>query len=594
MIEAIPDLPAVDRGSPADDTNLVTPANILGFLKRSIWTLAGSLLIALAIALAYIFVTPPGFIATTQLVIRVPRSPPWRGGNSIVALTIGNSQMETQLQILKSTHLARQVVRKLHLATDPEFRGKFAHSSNEDVRGAVGAVEKRLSVDRVGQSYVIDLSFLSRDPKKAARIANAFATTYLDNQIAERAQEAQHASGWMQQRLIAIGDKLNSAAQAVQKFKSLHGIVSTGASNAGQAIFQYSGYPELLQLETRAQAYRKLYESLLERLTEGVQQESFPASAAYILTKATQASGHSYPRAKLILALALILGLIIGMGTALLRDLMNDSVRSARQIQDALGLECFGLVPQIADGKRGSGPLPLPISPVAEALRAVKISLDHASPSAGSHGRRRLGIFSLLPGEGTSTLAIALASLFANSGANTLLVEGNFRHPTISRRLVPHAKCGILELLRGASDEAIVFSQQICAYVLPLAPRGALANSADLFGAPAMGALLDRLNDQFPTILIDLPPLSDTVDARAIAPFLDGGIIVVEWGRSSLDRLKEMVEHLRSDRLPLFGVIVNKVDSGIPPLFGLRWEILRARFTKLLLAGARGRARATR
>jgi hypothetical protein len=87
--------------------------------------------------------------------------------------------------------------------------------------------------------------------------------------------------------------------------------------------------------------------------------------------------------------------------------------------------------------------------------------------------------------------------------------------------------------------------------------------------------LLGQVAAAFAIIIFDLPPLSRAVDARVIGPQLDQCILVVERGRTPLEPLKEAVDLLRTEKIPLMGAIINKVDNGIPPLFGWRLDDLR-------------------
>jgi succinoglycan biosynthesis transport protein ExoP len=84
-----------------------------------------------------------------------------------------------------------------------------------------------------------------------------------------------------------------------------------------------------------------------------------------------------------------------------------------------------------------------------------------------------------------------------------------------------------------------------------------------------MQRTLHQLRQSFETILVDLPALTSAVDARAIGPLLDGCLLVVEWGRTPIESLREAVELLRASRIRLLGTVLNKVNDGIPmPLAG--------------------------
>jgi succinoglycan biosynthesis transport protein ExoP len=186
-----------------------------------------------------------------------------------------------------------------------------------------------------------------------------------------------------------------------------------------------------------------------------------------------------------------------------------------------------------------------------------------------------LGILSLLPGEGATTLALNLAASFASSRSKTLLVDADFRERSLSRELAPGTLFGLIETLHDDEASAVVVDRKTGIHLLPIAEGEPIVDSADLLGSPAMQRLLPRLKEMFAAIIVDLPPLSRAVDARAIAPFLDGCILVVAHGQTSMHALEDAIEMLRADDVAVLGVVINRVSEGIPPLFGWYLDDLR-------------------
>jgi succinoglycan biosynthesis transport protein ExoP len=157
----------------------------------------------------------------------------------------------------------------------------------------------------------------------------------------------------------------------------------------------------------------------------------------------------------------------------------------------------------------------------------------------------------------------------------TLLVDADCCAPSLGRRLAPATQRGLIEALRDGPDESITLDPQTKAFILPLSHPERLTNSADLLASPAMKELLAHLAAEFAIVIFDLPPLSQAVDARVLGPQLDQCIFLLEWGRTPLEQLKEVVDLLRAEQIPVLGAIMNKVEDGIPPLFGWRLADLR-------------------
>jgi uncharacterized protein involved in exopolysaccharide biosynthesis/Mrp family chromosome partitioning ATPase len=546
----------------------VSLAELVPAIKRSFWVIAGCVFAAVLLALFYIAITPSSYVATAQLLIGSGKQP-YLLQDNVVDLTIDNAQVESQVEVLRSERVANDVVGALGLEHDPDFRSDDASTDYERHRIALARFRDGLSTRRVGQSYVIEVSFRSTDPDKAARITNAITAAYIRDQLSAKTDVAQQASQWMQERVTELSAKLNTAAAAVQKFRAENGISDNNTNNQPRLIDKLTG------LEAQAQAYRKLYESFLQKLTENQQQESYPVSNARVITEASTPLAKTYPKSKLILLLSVLLGLIAAAAVAAIRSVLDGSVRNAKQIRQVLGLDWLASLPTYRQNDAAAGhveALDAPFSPFSDAIRGIKVSLQNAS-----RGKPVLclGVMSLLPGEGKSTLAANLAALFAASGSKTLLIDADCCAPSLGRRLAPVTQRGLVEALRDGPEESITLDPKTEAFILPLSHPERLTNSADLLASPAMKELLAQLAAGFAIVIFDLPPLSRAVDARVLGPQLDQCILLVEWGRTPLEQLKEVVDLLRAEQIPVLGTIINKVEDGVPPLFGWRPADLR-------------------
>ncbi|HEV2185708.1 MAG TPA: GNVR domain-containing protein [Stellaceae bacterium] len=555
----------------ADASDTVSLSDAVAFLRRQFWMIAGTMAATVILAAFYVLSTPTGYVASAQLLIDPAKQQAlWQRGN-VVDLTLDNAQVESQVEVLLSERIGNVVIAALGLTNDPEFGGSGS-SDYQRQRTTLDKFEGALSARRVGQSYVIEISFRSRDPAQAARITNAITDAYLKEQRQAKSDVAMEASQWMEDRITELGVELNTAAAAVQQFRVSHGIIETASNGHPQLIDQ------LTQLEARAEAYRKVYETLLERMTENQQQASYPVSDARVITSASQPLVKSYPRSGLVMLLSLLVGFVVGIAIAASRAMLDDSVQSLKQIRQALGLPVLGALPahrhEQANGMAAVGQVEVidaPLSGFSEAIRNVKISVHNASRERAGYC---LGVVSLMPGEGASTVALNLAALFAGQRAKSLLIDANFRDRQLTRRVAPDARWGLIEAVRDGATETIVYDPKTRAYLLPLTEASS-SNSTELLGSPAMQDLLPKLKEKFATILVDLPALSRTVDARAMAPLLDGCILVVAQGCIPLRALEDAVELLRADDVNLLGVVLNKVSDGIPPLFGVHLDEVR-------------------
>ena len=557
----------------AERVQTVTLADAVVFLRQQFWVIAGAVAALLVLAILYVLFTPSTYVGRAELLIEPGKQPALWQENGTVDLTIDSAQVESQVEVLQSERIANDVITKLGLINDPEFRTSGSDYARQ--RAALSRFENALSARRVGQSYVIEVSFRLRNPQKAAQITNAVTDAYLRDQQQARQDVADQASQWMEAQIADLGVQLNTAAAAAQEFRVSHGITEVSGNNGQPQLID-----KLTQLEAKAQAYRKVYEGLLEHFTEDKQQATYPVSNARVITSAAQPLGKSYPKTKLILLLAILAGLVVGIAIAAARVMLDGSVRSAKQIRQALGLTVLGALP-----KQRIESLPhdqnsdrvevvdAPLSGFSEALRNVKFSAQRAS---GSRSGCCLGVLSLRPEETKSTVAVNLAALFAASGSNTLLVDADFHDRRVTKRAAPTASIGLAEALReGDASDALLVDLKTNTHVLPVGSRTPVTNPSDLLDTPALPALLAKLKDRFATIIVDLPALESGCGARAVAPLLDGCIVVAVHGRTPVRALEDAIDVLRRDNDSLFGVVIAEASDDIPPLFGVHLDEVR-------------------
>ena len=150
----------------------------------------------------------------------------------------------------------------------------------------------------------------------------------------------------------------------------------------------------------------------------------------------------------------------------------------------------------------------------------------------GDRKPKIIGIISVLPNEGKTTVSKNLASLLAHLGAATLLIDGDLRNPTLSRTLAKHAKAGVLEAIQGQRrvDDLLLSEAGSGLYILPAVIRKRVHHTSEILSSHGMRMLLAKAGNVFEYIVVDLPPLGPVVDVRAAASMFDAFVIVVEWG----------------------------------------------------------------
>jgi succinoglycan biosynthesis transport protein ExoP len=213
----------------------------------------------------------------------------------------------------------------------------------------------------------------------------------------------------------------------------------------------------------------------------------------------------------------------------------------------------------------GDGPLwhvtKAPLSPFTESIRSIKLAVDL---NRSGDRTKVIGITSTSPGEGKSTIAGALALLMAQTGARTVLVDGDLRRPYLSRTLVPEARLGLLDVIleKAEIDDVIWTDESGMLTFLPGVVNERLAHSIEFLASAHAKALIEMLRERYDNVVVDLSPLTPVVDVRATEQLIDAYMLVVEWGRTRIDQVERALRDAQGLQDSVLGVVLNKAPAG--------------------------------
>jgi uncharacterized protein involved in exopolysaccharide biosynthesis len=342
MLDTLRPAPMQESGKNYEAHAYITYGDVLRFCTNYWRTLAIGAMMGFLAAVAYIATATPIFTASTQVLIENDLQHTFREQVSESFASLDTPQVESQLAIMRSESIAEKVVERLELLDKAEpkvppslaqrfvssiFRSEPMEPDPDKRAGALAGIRNGLDARREGLSYAINISFQAADPTAAAKVANAIADAYVDDQLDTRARAAAQGSKWLEGRIDELRKQMNTAALDVQQFKAKrdYRIVSRPDSAAPQARTSRTDLGEppsageqytLEELESRALTYRKIFESFLQAYAESVQRQSYPVTNARVITRATPPKRRSYPRRMLSLASGLIAGTLAGLGVA--------------------------------------------------------------------------------------------------------------------------------------------------------------------------------------------------------------------------------------------------------------------------------------
>lgn len=264
------------------------------------------------------------------------------------------------------------------------------------------------------------------------------------------------------------------------------------------------------------------------------------------------------PNVPLYLALGVLVGLGLGVAFAVLRTVLDNRVRSPRDIEALTERPLIGAIPH--DPKTKERPIILqadPHNPRSEAFRALRTNLQFLEMDGG----HTFVITSSIPTEGKSTTTINLAIALADSGKRVALLDTDLRKPKVAEYLGLEGGTGLTDVLIGRARVADVLLPWggRSLYVLP---AGKIPpNPSELLGSERMHKLLEALGQEFDVVLCDAPPLLPVTDAAVLSRATSGAIMVVAVGKTTTHQLNGALDALETVGSKVAGVVMTMVPT---------------------------------
>jgi len=280
---------------------------------------------------------------------------------------------------------------------------------------------------------------------------------------------------------------------------------------------------------------------------------------ATVVDPASLGSNPVSPQPLRNIGLGLFLGLLLGAVLTVVRETLDTTVKSARQLEALVPAPIIGTIS--FDLAAVDTPLVTDLdtyAPRAEAFRVLRTNLQFIDPDIE---RKVFVITSSLPSEGKTTTAVNLALALAEGGESVALVEGDLRRPKVGEYLRLESSVGLTTVLIGKLpiDEAI---QTTANEALAVVTSGATPpNPAELLKSASMSALISTLRGMYDIVLIDAPPLLPVTDGALLAAQADGALLVVRHGKTTADEVQLAVERLQAVGAAPVGVIYNMTPA---------------------------------
>jgi len=265
-----------------------------------------------------------------------------------------------------------------------------------------------------------------------------------------------------------------------------------------------------------------------------------------------------------MLALGLLVGLVLGVGAALARNLLDVSIKSPEQLRRLTSVPNLGSIAY--DTTVRSRPLTVhegPQSPRAEAFRQLRTNLRFLDVDS-TH--RVVALTSPMPDDGKTTTVLNLAAAIAAGGQRVLVIDADLRRPSAAGLLGLVGGIGLTSVLSGRLDAASAI--QPWSEGADLMASGPIPpNPSELLASQHLRHVLDELRSYYDVVLIDTPPLLPVTDAAALAPLTDGMILVVRHHRTTTDQVRAAMDALEAARTPVLGTVLTMVPARGPQAY---------------------------
>jgi Mrp family chromosome partitioning ATPase/capsular polysaccharide biosynthesis protein len=515
-------------------------------IVRRRWLLVAALtVIGVLGGFGYAHSVAPSYTATSQVVV--------------MPLTQGplNSSSQGNLQVNMSTEQA--------VAQSPLVVAETAGLLHVDPAVLQAAAAKRLTVsvpaNTLTTSDVLEISWEAGSPRAAQAGADAFAQAYLSSRHHELANQ-----------IASLESTLNAQVASIQKQTAHLTAQLSGTSSTSSA------YQNLTIRINELTAEANTADSQLSSLS--TYDDSGGTFVAAALPLAPSGLGH-----KVILVIGALLGLLLGLTLAFVRDSFDDRVRDSAQLERKLGATTLAVLtrvdnaPRTGQVGRGRRSLPeiitaaRPSSRAAESIRALRATLVAVA------GGRDLRTFLVACADGSissSRIAAELGVALAESGRRVLVVAADMRGSSLPRLFDLPNEAGLSDVLRDDSDPKVFIRQprQASGVILPGAitkrlsvlPSGPPAEHAlAILDSGVMLGLLQSQRDAYDFVVLDSPPATVAADVISLAAQVDGVIVLAREARTSGRAVEDLRRRLdQVGALLIGGVFIAKGNAGRP------------------------------
>lgn len=508
-------------------------------------------------------------------------------------------------------------------ALDARPGARFIVSSKSRIsmiKGLQGSLE---ITEKGKQSGVLSVVMAGNDPKRITSTLNAIGQAYVEQNIERKAAEAEKSLAFLDDFLPELKAKMDKAADRYTEFRDKHGTFDLGTEGSLSLNTSVELEAQLFALEQKRRELSSLYTAehptlkVVDRQIAAVKKElaevsrqisALPDLEQKLLTlmQDVKVNGELYvnllnsaqqlrlvkegkignvrvvdtavvpakpikPNKPLVMSIALLLGLVLGIGAAFLRNMLRPGIKDPTDIESTLGMSVFATVPHtarqvelhraITERRPGNHVLAhaSPGDPAIESLRSLRTALQFAMLDASNN----IVLFSgPTPGIGKSFVSVNFAAVLGAAGKRVLLVDADLRKGYVHQYFGQHRAKGLSELLSGSLPAAQAIRRDVLPNVDLLATGVLPPNPAELLLSPTAAEALETLASRYDIVLLDTTPILAVSDAMALASHAGAVFLLARAGVTTLGELEESAKRLQQSGARINGVVFNDLIAS--------------------------------
>ena len=319
----------------------------------------------------------------------------------------------------------------------------------------------------------------------------------------------------------------------------------------------------------------KLYSIVLERTKESELAKMLRVNNVRVVDRPLLPKAPVRPNVPKSVSVGVLAGLVLGIGAALMRGLLDRSIKTPDDLERDLGVAFLGLLPEIGKaseappyrGRRARPKTPLtgspelvvheqPMSGIAEAARTIRTNLLFMAPD---RPYKTLLVTSAGPAEGKTTVASCIAIAMAQAGQRVVLMDCDLRRPRVHRVFRKSSDLGVTTAVIDQNVDAVVLETEVPnLYVVPAGPTP--PNPSELLHSESFKKFLAKVGERFDRVIIDSPPVVPVTDAAILATQVDATVLVVRAFKTSQELARHALRALNDIGARKAGAVLNAVN----------------------------------